>query len=160
MGTANGTFEWHYTILDDRNFQIHGHTLFFIIVVFSVVIAATLLVLYTRWLCRYRDRHVSDLPTTSHAPGAAPPPRKGLDPDAIKGLPVVLHKSSSAAKVPIECSICLGVFEDGEKLKVLPRCCHCYHPECVDKWLISQSSCPLCRASLRVDSADSRIVIV
>ncbi|XP_022753611.1 putative RING-H2 finger protein ATL50 [Durio zibethinus] len=40
------------------------------------------------------------------------------------------------------------VLEDEENLKVLPECNHAYHSECVDKWLNSQSSCPLCRASL------------
>ncbi|EXB29971.1 RING-H2 finger protein ATL66 [Morus notabilis] len=58
-----------------------------------------------------------------------------------------------------ECSICLGVFEDGEKVKVLPGCSHCYHPECVDRWLSAQPSCPLCRASLRVDSPVLKVVV-
>lgn len=64
----------------------------------------------------------------------------------------------------VECCICLGVFEDGDKVKVLPLCKHCFHAECVDKWLCSHSSCPLCRASLQdesqVDSAIPQIEIV
>lgn len=48
----------------------------------------------------------------------------------------------------LECCICLGGFEDGEKVKVLPNCEHAYHSLCVDKWLSSHSSCPLCRDSL------------
>nr|KJB20415.1 hypothetical protein B456_003G147100 [Gossypium raimondii] len=41
-----------------------------------------------------------------------------------------------------------GVFEEEEMVKVLPQCNHVYHSQCVDKWLGSQSSCPLCRACL------------
>nr|GLL28019.1 RING-H2 finger protein ATL66 [Ipomoea trifida]GMD02097.1 RING-H2 finger protein ATL66-like [Ipomoea batatas] len=41
---------------------------------------------------------------------------------------------------------------DGDKVKSLPQCRHCFHSECVDKWLRTQSSCPLCRTSLRFDS--------
>ncbi|KAL1177605.1 hypothetical protein V6Z11_A03G042400 [Gossypium hirsutum] len=37
---------------------------------------------------------------------------------------------------------------DEEMVKVLPQCNHVYHSQCVDKWLGSQSSCPLCRACL------------
>ncbi|MCL7041579.1 hypothetical protein MKW94_016106 [Papaver nudicaule] len=40
------------------------------------------------------------------------------------------------------------MFEDEEKVKILPNCKHCYHPECVDAWLVTHSSCPLCRSSL------------
>ncbi|OVA02747.1 zinc finger protein [Macleaya cordata] len=49
-----------------------------------------------------------------------------------------------------QCSICLTTFKDEEKVKVLPDCNHSYHPECVDRWLITHSNCPLCRAFLRV----------
>lgn len=158
--------QWHYTVLDDRNFEIRGRTLFFVIVVFSVLLVVTLLFLYARWVCRYR--HASIPSSASHAPRVHQlPPPQGLDAAVIKGLPIILHQTedpdpeSGPGRVSgqVECCICLGVFEDGEKVKVLPQCCHCYHPECVDRWLSTQSSCPLCRASLRVDSAVPKIVV-
>ncbi|PON86572.1 43kDa postsynaptic protein [Trema orientale] len=160
--------QWHYTVLDDRNFEIRGRTLFFVIVVFSVLLVVTLLFLYARWVCRYRHATTFPAASTSHAPRAALAPSQGLDAAAIMGLPIVLHQSGDPGDEagpgrvsgPAECCICLGVFEDGEKLKVLPQCCHCYHPECVDRWLSTQSSCPLCRASLRVDPAVPKIVVV
>lgn len=141
--------QWHYTVLDDRSFEIRGKTLFFIVVIFSVFLVVGLLLLYARWACRYR--HVSSPP-----PNPDPPPSQGLDAAAIKRLPVVSHHSEASAA---ECCICLGVFEDGEKVKVLPRCYHCYHPECVDRWLSAQPSCPMCRNSLRVDSAVLKVVV-
>ncbi|KAK2988786.1 hypothetical protein RJ640_025945 [Escallonia rubra] len=82
----------------------------------------------------------------------------GLDAATIDSLPIFMHKSlaadldkdddSTVVTVEIECSICLGLFEEDEVIKVLPECLHAYHSECVDKWLRTRSSCPLCRTSL------------
>ncbi|KAL2348803.1 hypothetical protein Fmac_002803 [Flemingia macrophylla] len=45
------------------------------------------------------------------------------------------------------CSVCLGDFEEGEELRTLPECMHCFHGTCIDKWLSNNSSCPICRSS-------------
>ena len=47
-----------------------------------------------------------------------------------------------------ECSICLSLFQDEDKVKVLLRCHHGFHSKCVDKWLRTRSICPLCRKSV------------
>ncbi|KAF7119758.1 hypothetical protein RHSIM_Rhsim13G0102000 [Rhododendron simsii] len=70
---------------------------------------------------------------------------KGLDPSAVRSLPLVSYGGD--AKHPIDCVICLCEFEDGETVKMIPYCRHVFHPECVDTWLASQVSCPLCRSS-------------
>lgn len=44
-----------------------------------------------------------------------------------------------------ECAVCLSVFEEGEEVKQLPRCGHCFHASCIDMWLHSHVDCPLCR---------------
>ncbi|KAG2408946.1 E3 ubiquitin-protein [Vigna angularis] len=44
------------------------------------------------------------------------------------------------------CAVCLGEFEDGEELRTLPECLHSFHVACIDPWLSSRSSCPVCRA--------------
>lgn len=45
------------------------------------------------------------------------------------------------------CSVCLCEFNDGEQIRVLSECSHMFHVPCIDMWLMSHSSCPLCRAS-------------
>ncbi|PNX81748.1 RING-H2 finger protein ATL52-like [Trifolium pratense] len=45
------------------------------------------------------------------------------------------------------CAVCLGDFEEGEELKTMPECLHSFHVPCIDMWLNSHSSCPICRAS-------------
>ncbi|CAF1935461.1 hypothetical protein Bca4012_074586 [Brassica carinata] len=141
---------WHENQYDDRNFQIHGQTVFFVVALFSVVLFFALLTLYIHRSCLARD------PTDFHAPS---PPftlyvSGGLDPAEIRSLPVVLCRRE-AEEEQRECCICLGGLEEGEKMKVLPLCRHCYHCECVDRWLMTESSCPLCRVSIRVDSSVS-----
>nr|XP_010922977.2 RING-H2 finger protein ATL52-like [Elaeis guineensis] len=48
------------------------------------------------------------------------------------------------------CSVCLSPFVDGEYIRQLPPCKHTFHAPCIDMWLYSHSSCPLCRASVPV----------
>lgn len=145
---------WYYTELDDHDLQIRGRTVFFIIVLFSIVLLVMLLFLYARWVCRYQYSHFPSTPASNAPHTLPPPPPQGLDPMTIKALPITLHQSASCSRngavVETECCICLGIFEDGDKVKVLPQCHHCFHCECVDMWLTTRSSCPLCRASLRV----------
>ncbi|XP_057439859.1 RING-H2 finger protein ATL66 [Lotus japonicus] len=154
------TFSWHLdTELDDESFGLHGRKLFFIIALFSILLVFTTLFICGRWLCR---RH-GLLPTTFDSIHAAPPLPQGLDADAIKKLPIILHQAPpsgpSRTAEETECCICLSKFNDGEKLKVLPGCDHCFHCECVDMWLMNHSNCPLCRASLKLNSSLPMILI-
>lgn len=147
-------FNWHYTELDNHNLEVRSRKVLFIIFLFCLILIMILLFLCARWICRYRDR----LPVTFHSSQvrhAPSPPSQGLDLDAIKKLPIILHQVPSededCALEETECCICLSEFEDGEKLKVLPGCKHCFHCLCVDNWLINHSSCPLCRSLIKVD---------
>ncbi|XP_075656350.1 RING-H2 finger protein ATL8-like [Castanea sativa] len=54
-----------------------------------------------------------------------------------------------------ECAICLGDFEKGEEIRVLPQCGHAFHVSCIDTWLASHSSCPSCRQILVLVNANA-----
>ncbi|KAH7840587.1 hypothetical protein Vadar_018917 [Vaccinium darrowii] len=140
------SFHWRF-IGFDRDLQVRGRTFIFAVVLFAALLVITSLFLYSS--CRKLYRHTTET-SDSHDPSSQP---RGLDPSTIKSFPIVLHKSSGKKTADeSECCVCLGVFGEGEKVKVLPNCRHCFHSECVDKWLSSQASCPLCRSSLLVDS--------
>ncbi|MFS7995199.1 putative transcription factor C2H2 family [Helianthus anomalus] len=43
------------------------------------------------------------------------------------------------------CAVCLCEFEEGDELRTLPECMHSFHVPCIDMWLYSHRSCPICR---------------
>ncbi|KAH1110281.1 E3 ubiquitin-protein ligase ATL6 [Glycine max] len=49
-------------------------------------------------------------------------------------------------KGTLECAVCLNEFEDTETLRLIPKCDLVFHPECIDEWLPSHTTCPVCRA--------------
>ncbi|XP_004142830.1 RING-H2 finger protein ATL52 [Cucumis sativus] len=55
------------------------------------------------------------------------------------------------------CAICLSEFEEGEEIKTLPECKHSYHMPCIDMWLYSHSSCPMCRTNATPTSFNDRL---
>ncbi|KAL5208819.1 hypothetical protein ABZP36_033254 [Zizania latifolia] len=44
-----------------------------------------------------------------------------------------------------ECAVCLEALRAGDRRRVLPRCEHGFHAQCVDSWL---SKRPICRAEV------------
>ncbi|KZV23412.1 ring finger protein [Dorcoceras hygrometricum] len=48
-------------------------------------------------------------------------------------------------KEHFDCAVCLCEFSEQDKLRLLPSCSHAFHIDCIDTWLLSNSTCPLCR---------------
>ncbi|KAK1437016.1 hypothetical protein QVD17_02801 [Tagetes erecta] len=65
----------------------------------------------------------------------------------LSDIPVVIYQSQMTTSAT-DCPICLGEFREGEKMRILPKCKHLFHVKCIDKWLLSHSSCPICRQLL------------
>ncbi|XP_031474869.1 E3 ubiquitin-protein ligase ATL42-like [Nymphaea colorata] len=76
----------------------------------------------------------------------------GVDRRIVESLPFFLFSALRGSKEGLECSVCLSRFDDKEVLRLLPKCKHAFHITCIDRWLESHSSCPLCRR--QVESAD------
>ncbi|TKY74472.1 RING-H2 finger protein ATL43 [Spatholobus suberectus] len=90
---------------------------------------------------------------------AAPfPGRKnsGIDRSVVESLPVFRFGALRGQKDGLDCAVCLTKFEAAEVLRLLPKCKHAFHVECVDTWLDAHSTCPLCRN--RVDPEDILLV--
>ncbi|TMW92662.1 hypothetical protein EJD97_012739 [Solanum chilense] len=69
----------------------------------------------------------------------------GLDQAIIDTLPLFLYKDIKGLKEPFDCAVCLCEFSEHDKLRLLPFCSHAFHIQCIDTWLLSNSTCPLCR---------------
>ncbi|KAL9240329.1 hypothetical protein vseg_014564 [Gypsophila vaccaria] len=120
----------------------------------------------SRFFYRRRDIDAVDSPAT-----AVP----GLDDAVIRSIPVIKFRKSSASRRKvaadvsgagkgdgvvdggdnepgIECAVCLCEFEEGEKIRVIPNCCHGFHIDCIDIWLQNSANCPLCRSPVSASS--------
>ncbi|XP_071916460.1 RING-H2 finger protein ATL74-like [Coffea arabica] len=62
-------------------------------------------------------------------------------------------KGATPSPSPADCAVCLEDFKAGEKCRLLPLCCHSFHAECVDMWLLRTALCPICRGSADFDRA-------
>lgn len=94
---------------------------------------------------RRRVRRTPTPPASSPASSRFSSPKNVAASSAVRSLPIVSY--SAAASHPIDCIICLTEFEQKEKVKMIPCCKHVFHPGCIDTWLSSNVTCPLCRSS-------------
>nr|XP_043635155.1 E3 ubiquitin-protein ligase ATL6-like [Erigeron canadensis] len=75
----------------------------------------------------------------------------GLDRLVVESFPVFLYSDVKHLKIgkgTLECAICISEFGDNERLRFLPKCHHVFHPDCIDAWLASHITCPVCRDDL------------
>ncbi|KAF5773465.1 putative transcription factor C2H2 family [Helianthus annuus] len=78
--------------------------------------------------------------------------RGGVDVSTVQSLPIVQYGGD--LKTWNECSICLTEFEERETVKVIPYCRHGFHPVCIETWLSSHGSCPMCRSTQLFPAVD------
>ncbi|KAG1366556.1 E3 ubiquitin-protein ligase ATL31 [Cocos nucifera] len=80
--------------------------------------------------------------------------QRGLDSAVLETFPTLVYSEVKGLKIgkgALECAVCLSEFEDDETLRVLPKCSHVFHPDCIDAWLASHVTCPVCRSNLVPD---------
>ncbi|XP_056859889.1 RING-H2 finger protein ATL13-like isoform X2 [Raphanus sativus] len=149
------------TILPNTNFDINSKispSILLIIIILSIIFFISgLLHLLVRFLLTPRRRDREDyfdnvtalqgqLQQLFHLHDS------GVDQSFIDTLPVFHYKSIIGLKnYPFDCAVCLSEFETEDKLRLLPKCSHAFHMDCIDTWLLSHSTCPLCRSSLLSD---------
>nr|GMD66356.1 RING-H2 finger protein ATL2-like [Ipomoea batatas] len=125
-----------------------------IVILFAVVVLIVLLHLYARWhLLRQRRRELRRRRSRNRRAQIvfyvddyqAGPASRGLEAAVIGSLPVFEYSSKDRTE-PVECAVCLSEFEDNEKGRLLPKCNHSFHTQCIDMWFHSHTTCPLCRS--------------
>ncbi|GFP90567.1 RING-H2 finger protein atl60 [Phtheirospermum japonicum] len=78
--------------------------------------------------------------------------RRGLEPSLLKTLPILIFDPKQF-KDGLECAVCLSDISQGEKTRLLPKCNHGFHLDCIDMWFESHSTCPLCRNPVKIQNS-------
>ncbi|URD94403.1 RING-H2 finger protein ATL12 [Musa troglodytarum] len=112
--------------------------------VFSAMLSLTVLLLvYVK--CR------RSMPSESIIPAPTRQTRhqlSGIDRTVVESLPFFRFASLRGVRDGLECAVCISKFNGDEVLRLLPKCKHAFHIDCVDRWLEVHSSCPLCRCKV------------
>ncbi|KAI3743872.1 hypothetical protein L1987_56939 [Smallanthus sonchifolius] len=72
----------------------------------------------------------------------------------VDSLPLFTFSSLTGKIAGGDCAVCLSKFEDVDLVRLLPLCCHAFHADCIDAWLKSNQTCPLCRSTVNPTEAD------
>ncbi|XP_062183248.1 E3 ubiquitin-protein ligase EL5-like [Phragmites australis] len=80
----------------------------------------------------------------------------GLHPAAVAAFPTRAFAAaprgsgaSDSSDADSQCVVCLAEYREKDVLRTLPSCGHNFHMACIDMWLEQNSTCPVCRISLR-----------
>lgn len=71
---------------------------------------------------------------------------RGLNRIQINQIPSFKFETNRHRGDQTSCVVCMCDFEDRQTLRHLP-CSHKFHAKCVDKWLKTNSTCPICRGN-------------
>ncbi|KAJ0960810.1 hypothetical protein J5N97_001311 [Dioscorea zingiberensis] len=120
--------------------------------IFSVPVFFTFILLFLFYLFYLRRRRANWQSLRMRASylsrGDAPRiSETGIKKEVREMLPVVVFKESFLIR-ETQCSVCLGDYQSDERLQRIPHCGHTFHVDCIDHWLTSNTTCPLCRVSL------------
>ncbi|KAK4437191.1 RING-H2 finger protein ATL13 [Sesamum alatum] len=129
-------------------------------VILLIVGIAILIVIHVCVVGRaFRGRTADSIDGTTSNPIQARPDRvPRMDPEDIQGLPCFDYKIeeivTGTGNGNRECAVCLESFRGGEKCRILPKCGHCFHAECIDSWLLKTAACPVCRTGAKSPQLD------
>ncbi|KAL1562059.1 RING-type E3 ubiquitin transferase [Salvia divinorum] len=133
-----------------------------IIIIASAVIISASIYLLLRLLSRRIHRTFSAADdvvlrrdSTNHNPSQPQchaAPHHGL----LDSLPLFTFRSVTGNLTGGDCAVCLSKFEPHDQLRLLPICCHAFHADCIDAWIVSNQTCPLCRSP--VTASDSELL--
>ncbi|OIT03270.1 PREDICTED: E3 ubiquitin-protein ligase Os03g0188200-like [Nicotiana attenuata] len=74
----------------------------------------------------------------------------GLEPLAVANFPTKKYSDAFFTFAEdTQCTVCLAEYREEDTLRILPLCGHYFHATCIDIWFQQQSTCPVCRISLR-----------
>ncbi|QHO57627.1 hypothetical protein HN51_012176 [Arachis hypogaea] len=144
------------------------HSRAFLITVTVIAIAVTVffaLYFLLRDLSRYfrRQAHQISVRTSSAVFPSGARSRVSPEiaaPSTVDSLPLFTFSSVTRRSSSVvdggggDCAVCLSRFEQRDLLRLLPLCCHAFHAECIDVWLRTNLTCPLCRSAVFSSESD------
>ncbi|KAK7305429.1 hypothetical protein VNO77_43335 [Canavalia gladiata] len=154
--------QWHFNKLNDSNFHSYSQGLFLFLWFIAILIFVPSLFLCIHLCRRCFSQQQTYIPTTVMSPL---PHNQWVKVDFTNHTMLPSSTTNNGINMvgagfdKNECCICLSLFQENEKLKVLTECQHAYHSECLDMWFSAHPSCPLCRASLHVSNSLEKSVI-
>ncbi|NP_001146951.1 uncharacterized protein LOC100280560 [Zea mays] len=114
-------------------------------VVLVCLACASALIVSTMAVC-FRRAFANGYTASAGATAANGRSQCGLAPSALSAIPKLAYRRGAGAGAGwAQCAICLALVRDGETVRLLPACGHLFHVECIDLWLRSHATCPLCR---------------
>ncbi|XP_045818729.1 E3 ubiquitin-protein ligase ATL4-like [Trifolium pratense] len=139
-----------------------SHNLLITITVFTVTVTVFLILyLILRYRCNCLRRRSSPSSSTvfssSSSGNRISPETETTSSSIVDSLPLFTFSSitrRSSSVVSLDCAVCLSKFEQTDLLRLLPLCCHAFHTECIDAWLRSNLTCPLCRSAVVVSESE------
>lgn len=171
MSLASGSNTLPYSA-DGGSYSTHD-TLALLVIGFSVTAVCVFIIVMFDCLCCRRGRaggrtivFVGARPFLVRRGGDG----GGLSPSAVAALPSFSYhrgvavggndgsdgrgEGSGGGRGWAQCAVCLSLVKEGEVVRQLPACMHLFHVGCVDTWLRSHSTCPLCRATVEAPSKE------
>ncbi|KAJ9537644.1 hypothetical protein OSB04_030377 [Centaurea solstitialis] len=113
-----------------------------VIALFTIVIFLLFLHLYSKWYW-YRRQQAA---MANHQ-------QRGIDASFLK----TIEFHANDFQHGLECAICLSDLEEGDRARILPKCNHGFHMECIDMWFHSHSTCPICRDEISQQQSPTQL---
>ncbi|KAL9664832.1 hypothetical protein QQ045_020241 [Rhodiola kirilowii] len=126
----------------------HFATTIATVVILGLFFVSFVFLLFCRFIFEQASRSNSVYTTDSSSNSDGENNASGLDPVIRDMFPNFLYSAVKGWKEGLECAICLSDIEDDDMLRLLTVCCHVFHQKCIDMWLKTHTTCPICRSSL------------
>ena len=132
------------------------------IVVGAIVATFFIVAAFSALLRRCAESHLTQQSNNTELPCSCS--KGGIDPETLETFPTLFYSSIKhlrirKAETPLECAVCLTEFTDNDTLRLIPHCNHVFHPPCIDTWLSSHVTCPVCRANLSQDPGQFAVLL-
>ncbi|KAL4317551.1 hypothetical protein HN51_071627 [Arachis hypogaea] len=130
----------------------------------AIILVVLIFAFFMTGFCAVYIRHCNEsyVLQGAAAANAATAPR-GVDPEVLSTFPIMVYSTVKHLKTghsaSLQCAVCLSEFKDMDKLRLLPKCSHVFHPECIDAWLASHVTCPVCRAKMKSENMEFEVEI-